>query len=420
MVCLTCNTSAYNSGGELVPTLFFMPWAKIKASPATVGPITLLQYERDSKPGPLGKTSQATLDAILGNYAERAFAQDQGSTVPVQKALLLRWPGDDNRETLFSAEEMQERFQQAELLVFAAISARLYGSTFEYCNADDLTITAQHFSEENPASTAVQTRRRDGRGNNMMAGMRGKPVFLRPMHTHSNYSLNMEWEFALALLKVPAGPVRERLMVAVTMYIRANSDANEVPETAEVIFMRAALETLVNADHTAKDLKAKLGALMAPRLGPVVWHEADISPLTWQERWTDKKGVLPDRPFSAWMDDFCHWRNEGAHGKGGGKIYDEPVWSLKNHMMFVSWFMSSIVKCFLAAEGFYTLTEEDRDALANTEMFFAYDISEVDKNMHLRWHAVLNHVDCLKLSNWLREATKDWSEEKGNSKAAED
>lgn len=386
-----------------MPTLFFMPWAQV-ADTFRIGPITFLPYERGLLPGALGKTSQKSIDEILGNYADRAFKQDKDSTVPVEKAIILRWPDDDERGGSLSPEEIEERIQQTQFVVFAAISAREFGRHSDYCNADDLMVTGQNFSEEHAASTAITTRRRDGSGTNYMGGTRGKPVFFRPMHVATRYKLDMEREFALKLLNLPDGPLRERILQAVTMYNRANTDANEVPPSAEIVFMRAAIETLVDADHTSKDLKKKLTALMAPHLGPVEWHDVNIPPSTWQTRWADKA----DRPFEAWVEDFCHWRNEGAHGKGGVKKHDPAVWTLWNHLLFTSWFTSRIVKCLLAREGLYTLTEEDKDVLLNTEQFFTYDILASNGENGLYWHTVLNHVQHLKLARDLEESFKSW------------
>jgi hypothetical protein len=383
-----------------MPTLFFMPWTHIKAA-GFVGPIALVPYERGLSPGSLGKTTQSTLDAVIGNYADHAFIQNVDSTVPVQKALILRWPGDDERESLLSDDEIQERLQQTQMLTFAALSERQFGTHWNYCNTDGLTVTAQHFSEGNPSGTAITTRRRDGNSLNYMSGGRGKPLFLRPLHVADRYTLDMDGNFALALLNTPDGPLRNRLLDAITLFNRANTDANEVPPSAEIVFMRAALETLLGASHKTSDLKAKLLNLMSTRLGKLEWHDVHISPKTWQDRWRDET-----RPFSAWVQDFCHWRNEGAHGKSGSKKYPDPVWSLWNHLLFMSWFMSRIVKVLLADEGLYTLTQDDKEELENIELFFTFDILRRDEREQIYWHAVLAHVQDLQLGRELYEATK--------------
>lgn len=388
-----------------MPTLIFMPWTYVKAA-GQVGPISFVPYVRGELPGMLGKTSQKSLDAIVGNYADRAFSQHTDSTTPVQQAVILRWPGDEEREDLLSNDEIQERFQQGQFLAFCALSQRKFGTDWNYCNTDGLTITAQHFSEDNPAATAITTRRRDGSGMNYMMGSAGKPLFLRPLHVTNRYSLDLDWKFFLALLNVPDGPLRNRLLDAVTLYNRANTDANEVPPSAEIVFMRAALETLLGATHKTSDLKAKLVKLMSSHLGPVEWHDKFITPKTWLDRWPNEV-----RLFSAWIEDFCHWRNEGAHGKNGAKKYAEPVWSLWNHLLFMGWVMARIVKVLLADEEVYTLTQDDKDDLENIERFFTYDIMGRDQEEHLYWHTALNHVQHKQLARHLYEATKDWPEE---------
>lgn len=383
-----------------MPTLFFMPWTRVKAA-GHVGPISLVPYVRGVAPGSLGKTTQKTLDAILGNYADRAFTQHANSTVPVNEALILRWPGDDERESSLADAEIQERLKQVQLLVFAALSERQFGTHWNYCNTDGLSTTAQNFSEENPAATSITTRRRDGRGQAYMVGTTGKPLFLRPLHVSDRCSLSIDGNFALALLNVPDGPLREQLLDSVTLFNRANTDANEVPPAAEIVFMRAALETLLGASHTSADLKVRLLNLMAPHLGPIEWHDVQISPKAWQDRWKNE-----DRPFSAWLADFCHWRNEGAHGKSATKKFPDPVWPLWNHLLFISWFLSRVVKVLLAGQGLYTLTQDDQDELANIERVFTYDIMAVDPKGNLYWHTVLGYVQNLQLGRAIYEATK--------------
>lgn len=384
-----------------MPTLLFMPWTKLAAA-SQVGPISFVPYERGASPESMGKTTLKSLDAILGNYADRAFVQNEESTVPVDKALILRWPGDDEREKVLNDEEIQERLQQTQLLTFAALSARQFGTPSNYCNADALTTVAQHFSEDNPAATAITTRRRDGNNLHYMTGTRRKPVFLRPIHVSNRYSLDMDSDFALALLTVPDGPLRNRILDSITLFNKANTDSNEVPPSAEIVFMRAAFETLLGANHITRDLKAKLLELMDPHLGEGEWHDKHIPPKTWQERWNNET-----RPFSAWVADFCHSRNEGAHGNSESKQYPAPVWSLWNHLLFTSWFMSRCVKVLLTHESLYTLTQNDKDELMNIEMFFTYDITARDEEGQIYWHTALERPRYLELGRMLHEATND-------------
>lgn len=65
-----------------MPTLIFMPWTYVKEA-GLVGPISFVRYVRGESPGMLGMTSQKNLDALIGNYADRAFSQHADSTTPV-------------------------------------------------------------------------------------------------------------------------------------------------------------------------------------------------------------------------------------------------------------------------------------------------------------------------------------------------
>ena len=382
-----------------MPTMFFMPWTHVKAA-SNIGPLSFVPYKRCVAPNSLGKITQQSIDAIIGNYADRAFIQHADSTVPVNEALILRWPGDEERDSLLTDDEIQDRLQQAQLLTFAALAERQFGRHWNYCNTDSLTTIAQNFSEDHPAASSITTRRRDGNTSYHMAGRGGKPIFLRPLHVADQNLLEIDENFARVLLSVPAGPLRDRLLDSIALFNNSNTDASEVPLSAEIVLMRAALETLVGATHQTADLKERLVELMAPYLGPIVGHNVHLQPRRWKDRWNEV------RPFSAWVQDFCHWRNESAHGKSATKRHRDPIWSLCNHLLFTSWLMSRIVKVVLAQEGLYTLTDEDKDELANIEQFFTYDISARDDGGPIYWLTVQSQVQSLQLERILNASTQ--------------
>ena len=68
--------------------------------------------------------------------------------------------------------------------------------------------------------------------------------------------------------------------------------------------------------------------------------------------------------------------------------------------------MSRIVKVVLAQEGLYTLTDEDKDELANIEQFFTYDISARDDGGPIYWLTVQSQVQSLQLERILNASTQ--------------
>jgi len=393
-----------------MPTLFFMPWTYIDRA-KQIGPISLVPYERGESPGKIGDITQQCLDDILKNYADRAYIQHPNSTTPVRSALILRWPSDDERETVLTNEEVEERLQQTQLLIFSAISNRQFGNHFDYCNTDGLTVIAQNFSIENPAATSLTTRRRDGRSIKNITGGTGKPLFLRPMHVPDRYLLRIDSDFANAMLHIPNGDLRNRLLDSITLFNMANTDSNEVPPSAEIVFLRAALETITEAGHKSADLKTRLENIMTPHLGPIKWHEIQFSQRVWQDRWENT-----NRPFSAWIQDFCHWRNESAHGKSNSKKYPAPIWSLFNHLLFTSWFMGRLVKVILSTNALYTLTSTDKDELENIELLFGHDIGNYDEKYQLNWNKALSHLQLIQLGRLLEELAIEDSENSESSR----
>ena len=385
-----------------MPTLFFMPWVAIR-EPLQIGPISLLPYSRGEEPCPLGQLSQCTLDRILGNYGELAHDDTTQGMRPVMDATLLRWQGDDARDANLSDDEIADRMSQARLLVFSAIANRELSGPAGYCNSDRLSVIAQHFSEPNPSSVNVGTRRRYG-GSSAGIGGFDKPIFLRPLHTDDSYWFNLDVGLANALLAMPTGDVRDRVQGAVDLFNRANSDAPEIPLSAESVLLRASLETLLASGHQTRHMRTALLDLLATHLGPVQWHEGEIPSASWKSRWSGLKPHPPIRALDAWICDFADARNAGAHGKGPTS-HPPSVWSLQNHLLFASWFIPRIVKALLAKHGLYQVTPLDVEDLTNCEIFFAYDVMKVtDRQLH--WTAALRRVQALDLRRQLYEATK--------------
>lgn len=185
-------------------TLFFMPWATVGA-PLSICQISALPYERGKSPGPLGWLTQPAIDGVLSNYGDRAHHPNTDSTTPVSQAVILRWPDDDQGEASLSAEAIQDRMQQCQCVVFAALANRRFGSHYDYCNADGLAVIAQHFDEGNSSATAVTTRRRDGQSTTYISGSRNKQLFFRPMHLQARCSLSVDTGLAEAMLSMPDG-----------------------------------------------------------------------------------------------------------------------------------------------------------------------------------------------------------------------
>lgn len=367
-------------------TLFFLPWVSIKET-QKFGDIQFLPYVRGSKPGNLGNITQAKIDQILGNYANHAHYPTANMAVPVETATVLSWVSDDENRTL-DENEIKSRVRFGQYLVIAALSKRQYGSHFNYCNSDSVGLVVQNFELDNAAAVSFTTRRRDGCFNIILSPTRGRPYFLRPIHVSNNLKVEFDFQLLEALEKIKSTELESRIFESILMFNQANTDASEVSQDSEIVMMRAAFETLLEATHTTKVLREKFENHFKSILNSPAWHDGCYNESTWRMRWPNIK-----RPLDAWVNDFCDARNSGAHGKNLKSKYSPAVWSIHNHLMFSSWFFPFVLKSVLSANGYYTLSAEDKDYLTDFEILFSTDISNSIPDHALGWNAILEKLD---------------------------
>lgn len=378
--------------------LFFMPWVTTK-SKFDFRNIQFLPYLRGKLPGDIGSLTQITIDQILGNYANHANFPTNNMAVPINTATLLIWKDD------FNNDEIDSKVRFGQYLAISAISKRQYGSPFSYCNADGIAVYGQRYeSEEAAAAVSFGKRRRDGQRNIYLSSSRGRPYFLRPNHVDE--LLNVEYDFSLleALEKIVDADLISQISTAITLFNRANSDASEITESSEIVLIRAAFETLLDASHETKDLSSKFSKHFESVSNPVVWYSGCYDENTWKNRWSDTKDRKIKRPLDAWVYDFCNSRNSSAHGKTSNTKHASSIWSIQNHLMFASWFFPLLLKGVLAEKGYYTLSTEDMDYRTDFEKFFSVDISSVTSESILEWNNVLSELNSKELERILSQA----------------
>jgi hypothetical protein len=371
--------------------LFFMPWVTTK-SKFDFRNIQFLPYLRGKLPGDIGSLTQTTIDQILGNYANHANFPTNNMAVPINTATLLIWKDD------FSNDEIDSKIRFGQYLAISAISKRQYGSHFNYCNADGVALYGQRYeSEEAAAAVSFSKRRRDGQENIYLSASRGRPYFLRPNHVDE--VLNVEYDFPLleALEKIVDADLISQISDAITLFNRANSDASEITESSEIVLIRAAFETLLNASFKTEDLCKKISDHFKNVLNPAVWYAGCYDENIWKMRWPATKTRNIQRPLDAWINDFCDVRNSSAHGKNTNSKYDSSIWSIQNHLMFASWFFPLVLKGVLSEKGYYTMSTEDKDYRIDFEKFFSVDISSKTPENNLEWNTVMDELNLKEL-----------------------
>lgn len=365
-----------------MPTIFFMPWVHTRDA-IELGDVRLLPYTRGSKPGTVGKVTQAMFDAVLGRYADKAYLPSDSMATSVRDATIVEWKGEEFGLEL-SDDQISERMSIVQLLAFCAVSNRTYDALARYCNSDGVAVFGQKFDSQRPLALSYGTRRRDGGTNHMVSEDHARPLFLRPPHVSDPLIVEFDVSLFISLRKVLDADQMAVIHDAVSLFNRANTDASEVPDSVELVMLRAAYETLLQSGFKAADLKQKLVDHLKEELVEPDWESGSFTKSDWVNRWPGKNE--DQTPLEMWVDDFCAARNASAHGINLAKPHQPPIWSIHNHLMFASWLFPLLVKKILETAGLYELDVDERDCRAQLENFFAYDVSERDEHRRLNWH----------------------------------
>ncbi|MDO9485028.1 MAG: hypothetical protein Q7K25_03095 [Actinomycetota bacterium] len=327
--------------------------------------------------------TQAMFDAVLGRYADKAYLPSDSMATSVRDATIVEWKGEEFGLEL-SDDQISERMSIVQLLAFCAVSNRTYDALARYCNSDGVAVFGQKFDSQRPLALSYGTRRRDGGTNHMVSEDHARPLFLRPPHVSDPLIVEFDVSLFISLRKVLDADQMAVIHDAVSLFNRANTDASEVPDSVELVMLRAAYETLLQSGFKAADLKQKLVDHLKEELVEPDWESGSFTKSDWVNRWPGKNE--DQTPLEMWVDDFCAARNASAHGINLAKPHQPPIWSIHNHLMFASWLFPLLVKKILETAGLYELDVDERDCRAQLENFFAYDVSERDEHRRLNWH----------------------------------
>jgi hypothetical protein len=345
--------------------LFFFPWVASRGV-MQLGEMSLIPYERGQAPGAMHGISQEIIDAVLGSYGDVAFPSWPDPFTNLRQATLITW-ADDADSLDLPENQIFDRLEQARYIAFSALAQRRFCSHVGYCNADGYEVIAQGFVAERPGSISITTRRRDGFTRTYIS-QTSSPRFIRPEHVDSRLHLEIDETLARALLELPLGDLKNRIDDAIATFLLANTDSPAMPAHAEIVLMRSAFETLLDASYLASDLRTKFAEHFANELpNPAEWGTGVYTEANWRERWPRNT-----RPLDAWVQDFCDARNSAAHGaRANGQ---SSIWQSQNHLLFSSWLFPLMVKKILVDAGLYQLSDEDLAARRGCEAFLAHDL----------------------------------------------
>lgn len=336
--------------GCMPNAIAFFPWAYID-EPRTIGPLRLIPYEKGSLPGDQPNVAQADLDGVFAAYANRPNS-------PVERGAMLElgeWmSGQDAAQATVSA-----LFRARNIVAFSALSQRrLFGQHLGYCNYDAYTLVVQRYLPGETGTFAFDTRRRDGRTNQLWGS--DEFAFHRPNHVDGNSRMSLDEPLLTALLELPAD---HRAYEAIVEFCSANTDSRDVPEHVELVMCKSALEWLFGIGSNAKALVDAIAQLLSgiealPATGPLLDK--------WKARWPDET-----RPLHAWAKDFCAVRGTSAHGQSRERTHF--VWQDHQHLAFLALLFPLLVKKVLADEGRMQLDAFDLERLRRLDSFLASD-----------------------------------------------
>lgn len=345
--------------------LFFLPWASIDEEIQIEG-LRFIPYSRGESPLELRGIPLATLDAVLESYGNQVVNSRQGTSLPIAEATLLLW--DDEATDELSEDTIYARLSQLNYVAFAALSRRRFGQGIGYCNADGYRAIAQRFVPDEPGGICLNTRRRDGHGSHYVTPT-GIPVVIRPEHVDGFVGFDPDLDLLGALLRLPDGDLKLRIDESIDSFLRANTDSPSMNERSEMVLMLTAFETILESNHTKEELRRKISEHFQNDLpDPPVWSTGPLSRTVWTRRWMSNA----NRPLDAWSQDFSASRNAAAHRRQSR--HSPAIWQSHNHLLFSSWLLPLMIKKYLADQGLYTLSFEDRASREMLEIFLVYDL----------------------------------------------
>lgn len=364
--------------------LAFFPWVYVDAD-HLVGDFVLSPFRRGCSPASAGSSTQQQIDAVLEPYRINADHSTSRATLLYHK----------NRTLLadLTEEQAHQQFVLAELIAFSALSSRdFFGLT--YTNRDSYRLVIQGFRDDSHG-VLVTTRRRDGATHNMFSD--GVYRELRPHHVVSG-KMVLDSELLTALLRTWDTPEWGSIFEAVACFNLANTDSIQATAETEAILTIAAYQRLLKCESgKSAELLERFRASFAPH--------ADLLPDECARRSTDDgvtaKFKRAATVRSGWLDDFYTLRGNLAHGMLAAPY--PSIWNVHEHLLLSAFLLPRLLKCVLAGQGLYALTEQDYgdlDAFERLACARHFNPAK-EEDVGREWSETLSHA---RVERWARRA----------------
>lgn len=323
----------------------FFPWLRVR-EPIRVGAFHLFwRHAGATLPdGVVCSLSLEDLKRLLSPY--RTHAQHAEGT----HCLLQFAHGALDAELDSAGREAVFRFAR-HLAVAGLATRRFDGAPLgSYSASGHYQLIIQQFPTPFTGSVVVDHRRKDG--HTRVGISPGAQNFQIPEHLVGQAQPELDLAMLYALEAAHAaldaknwGPYE----ASITQFLMANSDSPDVPLDAESIATYAALERLVDADHSKSSFLKKV----LEGIAVVDDHEcakelrAELLP-----------GREPRDAVGRWLKDLYVLRGNAGHGYPVAKL-KSAIWEQHEHLLAGAFVFPLVLKCKLKQAGFYELTSQD-------------------------------------------------------------
>jgi len=375
--------------------LAFFPWFSIEAA-ANFGGFELVPYWRGSLPMGEGTPEQQVLDRVLLPYRETL-------TRTVDRCTLLRSRESQLTDDL-SDDEIADAFACAEVVAFAALSARTFFNPIgSYANRDQFRLTVQAFSEPG-GGVLISDTRRDGRHGVYFAA--DSVLVARPTHVVDGRKPKLDVDLLNALFAQQELPRWADYREAIVWFNSANTDSPDIMKETEHIFLVSAFERLLDLKSGKNDdLATSFVSLISPSETIEPSACTRIARPDVLARFASSKSLR-----ELWIRDFYRLRGQFAHGR---IAHGYPaVWTLDEHLLFASVAFPMMTRVRLAESATYELTENDKILLDSFEKLlcadhFAVPPHEDDaRRQENTWNDTLNETAWARAgARWVAQAS---------------
>jgi hypothetical protein len=323
----------------------FFPWLQVR-EPIRVGGFHLFRHHAGA-PLPAGVNCSLSLEDLKRLlFPYRTHAQH------AESAHCLLQLGDGALDAELDSAGREAVFRFARHLAAAGLATRRFdGSPLgSYSASGHYQFIIQQFATPFTGSVVVDHRRKDG--HTRVGISPGAQHFQIPEHLVGQAQPELDLALLHALEAAHAaldakswGPYE----ASITQFLMANSDSPDVPLDAESIATYAALERLVDADHSKPSFLKKVLECIAV----VDNHE-----------WADKlrAELLPKREprdaVGSWLKDLYVLRGNAGHGYPVAKL-KSATWEQHEHLLAGAFIYPLALKCKLQQAGFYELMSQD-------------------------------------------------------------